>query len=92
MSQDIVLAIINKKVKETKEIFDSDTFAVEQCGISPYILEKALAKSYEYEIRNIGQKTDLTQERLDRYVKEMKTRKENVRRLIHEFEDKETSR
>ncbi len=71
---------------------DSDTFAVEQCGISPYILEKALAKSYEYEIRNIGQKTDLTQERLDRYVKEMKTRKENVRRLIHEFEDKETSR
>lgn len=55
-------------------------------------MEKALAKSYEYEIRNIGQKTDLTQERLDRYVKEMKTRKENVRRLIHEFEDKEKSK
>ena len=71
---------------------DSDTFAVEQCGISPYILEKALAKSYEYEIRNIGQKTDLTQKRLDRYVKEMKTRKENVTRLIHKFEDKAKSK
>ncbi len=68
---------------------DSDTFAVEQCGISPYVLENALAKTYEYEIRNIGQKKDLTQERLDRFVKEMKARKENVRRLIREFEDKE---
>jgi len=29
---------------------DSDTFAVEKCDISPYVLEKALAKSYEYEI------------------------------------------
>ena len=71
---------------------DSDTFAVEQCDISPHVLESALEKTYEYEIRNIAQKTDLTQERLDRFIKEMKTRKENVRRLIHEFEDKETSK
>lgn len=71
---------------------DSDTFAVKECGISPYTLEKALQKTYEYEIRNIGQKADLTQERLDRYVKEMKARKENARKLIHEYEDKEKSR
>ena len=71
---------------------DSDTFAVEKCGISPYVLEKALAKSYEYEIQNIGKKVGLTQEALNRYVEEMKTRKRNVQRLIHIFEEKESSR
>lgn len=54
-------------------------------------MEKALAKSYEYEIRNIGKKVGLTQERLNRYIEEMKIRKKNVQRLIHEFEDKEPS-
>lgn len=71
---------------------DSDTFAVEKCDISPYILEKALAKSYEYEIQNIGKKVGLTQEALNKYVEEMKTRKRNVQRLIHIFEEKEASR
>lgn len=71
---------------------DSDTFAIEKCDISPYVLEKALAKSYEYEIQNIGKKVGLTQEALNRYVEEMKTRKSNVQRLIHIFEEKEASR
>ena len=53
-------------------------------------MERALAKSYEYEIRNIGEKVGLTQERLNRYIAEMKTRKKNVQRLIHEFEKKRT--
>ena len=70
---------------------DSDTFAVEKCDISPYVLEKALAKSYEYEIQNIGKKVGLTQEALNRYVEEMRTRKRNVQRLIHIFEEKESS-
>lgn len=71
---------------------DSDTFAVEQCNISPYILERALAKSYEYEIRNISEKLGLTQERLNRYIEEMKARKKNVQRLIYEFENRQPSR
>lgn len=71
---------------------DSDTFAVEKCDISPYVLEKALAKSYEYEIQNIGKREGLTQEALNRYVEEMKIRKRNVQRLIHIFEEKDTSR
>ena len=40
---------------------DSDTFAVEKCDIFPYVLEKALAKSYEYKIQNIGKRVGLTQ-------------------------------
>lgn len=64
---------------------DSDTFAVKQCGIKPELLESALAKSYEYEIKNMGKKKNLTQERLDRYLEEMKARKQNVRRLINEL-------
>lgn len=67
---------------------DSDIFAVEQCDISPYILERALAKSYNYEIENISKKKKLTQERLDRYIEEMKMRKENLKRLIQKFEEK----
>lgn len=65
---------------------------MEQCDISPYVLEKALAKSYEYEIKNIGSVVGLTQERLNRYLEEMKARKRNVQRLIHEFESKQQSR
>ena len=71
---------------------DSDKFAVEQCDISPYILESALAKSYNYEIENIFKKKNLTQERLDRYIEEMKIRKENVKKLIKKFEEKAQSR
>ena len=71
---------------------DSDTFAVEKCDISPYVLEKALAKSYEYEIQNIGKRVGLTQEALNRYVEEMRTRKRNVQRLIQRYKEKESSR
>ena len=78
--------------RNIEDELDSDTFAVEVCDISPYILEKALAKSYEYEIKNIGQKVGLTQERLNRYIEEMKARKKNVQRLIHEYEHKQASR
>lgn len=67
---------------------DSDRFAVEQCGISPYILASALAKTYNYDIMGIHKNKNLTQERLSRYIEEMKRRKDNVERLIKEFEDK----
>ena len=68
---------------------DSDTFAVKYCGISPYILEKALAKSFEYEMKDIGRKKDVTQERIDRYIEEMKARKRNIEKLIREIEEQE---
>ena len=48
--------------------------------------------SYEYEIQNIGKRVGLTQEALNRYVEEMKTRKRNIQRLIHIFEEREASR
>ena len=77
------------KIQKGRDVFeevDSDTFAVKQCGISPYVLERALAKSYEYEIKNISRKKSLTQERVDRYIQEMKARKRNVEKLIQEYE------
>lgn len=83
------------ETKEKRDIFyevDSDTFAVQRCGISPYILERALAKTYEYDIKSIPTKTNLTQESLDRYLEEMKARKENVKKLIHEFEKRQDGR
>ncbi len=61
-------------------------FAVQQCDISPYVLESALAKIYEYEIKNINNKKEITQERLNKYLGEMKLRKANVLKLISEFE------
>lgn len=82
----------NSSERDINDEVDSDSFAVEQCDISPYVLEKALAKSYEYEIKNIGKKVGLTQDRLNRYIEEMKIRKKNVQRLILEFEDKEQSK
>lgn len=77
------------KVQKGRDVFeevDSDTFAVKQCGISPYILERALQKSYEYEIKNMSKKNGLTQERVNRYIQEMKARKRNVEKLIQEYE------
>lgn len=68
---------------------DSDTFAVKQCGISPYTLERALAKSFEHEIRNIPRKKHVSQERINRYLEEMKARKTNVEKLILELESGE---
>lgn len=65
---------------------DSDSFAVKKCDILPNVLESALAKSYEYEIKNINNKTNLTNEKLNRYVQEMTARKRNVEKLIVEYE------
>lgn len=45
-----------------------------------------MAKSYEYEIKNIKNKKEITQERLNKYLEEMKLRKANVLKLISEFE------
>ena len=69
-----------------KEI-DSDTFAVEKCGILPSVLERALAKTYEYEIKNIPNKKGLTQEKVDRFVEEMRARKRNIEKLARKKEE-----
>ena len=75
--------------RKISEEVDSDTFAVKYCGISPHILERALAKSFEYEMKDIGRKKDVTQERIDRYIEEMKARKRNIEKLIREIEEQE---
>ena len=82
---------IKKDERNVADEIDSDIFAVKQCGISPYVLESALAKTYEYDIKNIDKKENMTQERRDRYVNEMRARKRNVEKLINEFEDKDKS-
>ncbi len=74
-------------IREIDKEIDSDTFAVEKCGISPYVLERALAKTYDYQIKHIKEKKDLTQERLDRFVNEMRARKRNIERLIRNKEN-----
>ena len=75
--------------RKISEEVDSDTFAVKYCDISPHILERALAKSFEYEMKDIGRKKDVTQERVDRYIEEMKARKRNIEKLIREIEEQE---
>lgn len=75
------------KGREILSEVDSDSFAVEKCDISPYVLESALAKTYEYSIKSIPTKEGLTKERVDRFVEEMKARKANVKRLIRQFEE-----
>ena len=70
------------KGRQIYEEVDSDTFAVEKCGISPEAVESALKKTYEYEINHIYEKKNLTQERLDTFIREMQLRKRNIERLI----------
>lgn len=77
-----------KKPRNAMDEIDSDTFAVEKCDISPYVLEMALAKTYEYEIKNSVNKPGMTKERVDKFVEEMKLRKANVKRLISKYEEK----
>ena len=69
-----------------KEI-DSDTFAVEKCGMLPSVLESALAKTYEYEIKHLESKEGLTQEKLDRFINEMRARKRNIEKLARNKDD-----
>ena len=74
-------------IRQIDKEIDSDTFAVEKCGVSPHILESALAKTYEYEIKHIKEKKGLTQERLDKFVDEMRARKRNIENLIMDKEE-----
>ena len=40
-------------------------------------------------MKDIGRKKDVTQERIDRYIEEMKARKRNVEKLMRENEEQE---
>lgn len=40
-------------------------------------------------MKDIGRKKDVTQERVDRYIEEMKARKRNIEKLIREIEEQE---
>lgn len=86
-----------KGIKDRKRAIeyevDSDTFAVEKCGISVDVLESALKKTYEYYIASIGtiQETP-SKEKVELFVEEMTARKRNVERLrlkIKQVEDKQ---
>lgn len=71
--------------RNTSDEIDSDNFAVKYCGVSPYTLERALAKSYEYEIKKLPSK-NVSKERINRYLEEMRARKLNAEKLIRESE------
>ncbi len=40
-------------------------------------------------MKDIERKKDVTQERVDRYIEEMKARKRNIEKLIREIEEQE---
>ena len=71
---------------------DTDTFAVEQCDMSPYVLKSALEKTYTYGIKSIEKKPHLTKEKIDRFVKEMNARIKNAERLIRQYEQNKNSK
>mgnify|MGYP001103550215 CR=1 FL=1 len=69
---------------------DSDTFAVEKCGISVDALESALKKTYEYNIASIRTRQEkLTKEEVEKFIDEMTARKRNVERLRLKIRPKE---
>lgn len=75
-----------KSERQIKDEIDSDTFAVKECKIDPKVLESALKKTYEYEIKQVPKKKNITKERIDRFVDEMRQRKKNIEKLIHDVE------
>lgn len=75
----------SKHERTIEDEIDSDSFAIKKCGISPIILESALKKTYEYEIGNIKNRGDLTQEKINKFIMEMTARKRNVEKLISEM-------
>lgn len=79
----------SKTARQIDNEIDSDIFAVEKCKIDPEILESALKKTYEYEINQVTKKKNITQERIDKFVSEMRLRKRNIEKLI---DDKNTER
>ena len=74
-------------IRQIDKEIDSDTFAVEKCGMLPSVLESALAKTYEYEIKHLDSKKGLTQEKIDRFINEMRARKRNIEKLARNKED-----
>ena len=74
----------NRLWREIDDEIDSDTFAVKECKVEPEILEGALKKTYEYEINQITKKENMTQERIEKFVNEMRLRKKNIEKLIYD--------
>lgn len=72
------------KERKIENEIDSDTFAVEKCKIDPEILERALKKTYEFEINQILNKKNISQRRIDEFVNEMRLRKKNIEKLIRD--------
>ena len=83
---------VGKKQRKIKDEVDSDTFAVEKCGISPDILESALKKTYEYNIKVIKSKENMPKEKIERFIMEMQYRKRNIQRMISEKNTDELER
>lgn len=73
---------IKNKERVIEDEVDSDTFAVEKCGILVDVLESALKKTYEYNIASIRIRQQMpTKEKVENFVEEMTARKRNVERL-----------
>ncbi len=64
---------------------DSDTFAVQKCGIKPKVLESALRRDYNFKMRQAEAKK-VPNEKVSEYVTEMEKRIENIKRLKNELQ------
>lgn len=60
---------------------DSDTFAVEKCGIKPEVLESALKKDYLFKMKQYKEQGRLSDSKVKEYTHEMEKRIANARRL-----------
>ena len=67
------------------EEIDSDTFAVEKCGIRPEVLESALRKDYNFKMRQAESKK-VPAEKVAKYKAEMEKRIANAKRLQQEIQ------
>lgn len=71
----------SSKKREIADEVDSDTFAVEECDVPTDVLERALRKTYEYYVAKAKKDTNMTHERVQRFMEEMTARKRNIERL-----------
>lgn len=69
------------KERNYADEIDIDTFAIEKCDISIDVLESALKKTYEYDIKRIKNGQQKDKAKIKRYIDEMTARKRNIERL-----------
>lgn len=71
------------KERTIEDEIDSDTFAVEKCGVELGVLASSLKKTMEYNLNNAP--SDITQERIEKFITEFNLRLNNVKILTEKL-------